>query len=498
MSAGLVLQGVSKRFGALAALDSVSVTFRMGELCGLAGHNGAGKSTLLNILCGAFAPDQGRIELHGSAYRPRNYREAMRAGVFRVSQELTLFDNLTVAANISVGLERFFTRGGFLDQRAIARDLGRFLDRIGLDVLPLGQRVGGLPLALKQLTEITRCLFSAAQRGIEAPVLLFDEPTSGLTHTQAGFVASHLRQLTSGAIIILTSHRGSELLDLSQRTVVMRDGRLVADRPSEALDIASLEEAMAGAPRARTMRTPGVAPSGPEVLTVAGIGGGSRLAVRRGEVVGLAGEGEDKSQILAAIAGWRRDGSLEVRVSGTQVPCTARARARAGMRYVPGERAREGFSVWQPVTWNVTLPGLARSRAHDRLARRPAEERRVVGDMAARYGIRVPDVRGPIAALSGGNQQRLLVARSLDPDALVLLCDRPTRGVDMMATAEVHAAIRAAAAAGLACLVTSDEPEELASLCDRVASLRADGLGDLPMTGRPDEDAARIVEDIAV
>jgi ABC-type sugar transport system ATPase subunit len=470
---GLTISDVSKRFGQFTALDQISLAIGRGQLCGLAGHNGAGKSTLMNILCGAVTPDTGSILVHGKAYRPRSYRDATRAGIFRVSQELTLFENLSVMDNAVFGLEEIYTHGGFLSRRQIRHDLTAFLDSIGLTMLPLDARVGDLPLALKQLTEIARCLFSAFKHGITEPILLFDEPTSGLTHSQAEFVAATLRRLADRAIIILTSHRGRELLDLSHRVVVLRAGRLVGDRPSAELDPLTLEELMTGVvrlPEARGARVGG-ADVGAIALEVEAPGIAEPITVRAGEIVGLAGEGEGKSWLLAAVAGWRRNRDVVVKVDGQPLGGSAPLRARHGIRYVPGERAREGFSVWQPITWNVTIPHVARGGAYRRFPMHPERETRFVKDLVNSFGVRVPDVAGPIASLSGGNQQRLLVARTLDQQARILLCDRPTRGVDVTATAEVHAAIRRAAGSGIACLVASDEPEELEKLCDRITTL---------------------------
>lgn len=470
---GLVLTDVGKRFGSFVALEGVNLEIGRGQLVGLAGHNGAGKSTLMNLLSGAISADGGEIRLEGRPYRPRSYRDATGAGIFRVSQELTLFENLSVMDNAVFGLEARYTRAGFLDERRIRREIASFLEGIGLDMLPLEARVGDLPLALKQMTEITRCLFSAHAHGIAEPVLLFDEPTSGLTHSQAEFVGSQLRKLAARAIIILTSHRGRELLDLSDRIIVLRAGRLVGDQPVGELDPTRLEELMTGVVRHEAVAAPRYAgPAGGTVaLEVERPDLAAPIAVRAGEIVGVGGEGEAKSWLLAAIAGARPDAGLQVRIDGRRVTGRVHARASRGIRFVPGERAREGFSVWQPITWNVTAPHIARGGAYRGFPVRPARETRFVQDLIKRFEVRVPDVGGPIASLSGGNQQRLLVARMLDEHARVLLCDRPTRGVDVTATAEVHAAIRRAAAGGIACLVASDEVDELEALCDRIVTL---------------------------
>ncbi len=225
----LQAEDLTKSFRGVKALDSVSFFLEPGEVLGLAGHNGAGKSTLLNLLSGVFPADAGSMKLAGRRYAPSSYAAATRAGVFRIYQELSAVDNLTVAENLTLNSERHLRRFGLLSPARTARAAAEFLDEVGLGELDVTRRVGSLPLAERQLLEIVKALYMARLGNIEKPVLLLDEPTSGLTQHQVEFFEAHVDALRRYMGIVLTTHRGIELLRWSDRLLVLRDGRVVGE-----------------------------------------------------------------------------------------------------------------------------------------------------------------------------------------------------------------------------------------------------------------------------
>jgi ribose transport system ATP-binding protein len=459
----VAIRGGAKAFGAVQALAGVDIDLRAGECLGLVGHNGAGKSTLVNILNGGLAPDTGAILLgRTGAPTVHDIRTARESGIRSVFQELSLCPNLTVAENA-----RIFHAGlaGWGWRVRAARAMAGMLDAIFPDHgIAAGRTVGDLSLTERQMVEIAIAFLE-----IDTPprLVILDEPTSSLDRRRAGDLMAHVRRFTAtGGSVVFISHILGEVLSVTDRIVVMKDGRVVADRPAAAFDEAGLVAAMGSVLRERDSdRRQRTAVPGPPVLRH--VFGGTTLAARRGEIVGLAGlAGHGQTALLrelyfAASSDWR----------GARSPQVA---------FVAGDRNVDGiFPLWS-ILWNTTLavlPDLARRLSIDRTA-----EAALGRKWRTRMGIRTEAMTGPILSLSGGNQQKALFARALGTRAPVVLMDDPMRGVDIGTKQEVYALLRAEAAQGRTFVWYSTEMEEI-GLCDRVyvfvgGSITAEFAGD--------------------
>jgi ABC-type sugar transport system ATPase subunit len=472
----LEVKDLTKSFHGVRALDAVSFYVEPGEVLGLAGHNGAGKSTLLNILSGVFPADSGSVRLAGRRYTPSSYADATSAGVFRIYQELSAVDNLTVAENLTLNSEKHIRRFGLLRPSRTAKFAANFLGEVGLGDLDVNQRVDQLTLAERQLLEIVKALYMARLGNIDKPVLLLDEPTSGLTQQQVEFFEEHVNALRGYMAIILTTHRGSELLRWSDRLLVLRDGLVVGAPDPASTSPEELARLMVGDVQVSTYDRHEHPPEQAALLelrdlVVPSLEEPFNLRLRPGEVVALVGESEEKTQIARCVAGVVRPKSGGVWLEEKPVPPTIRGVLKAGIRFVPTDRGGEGLSLLQPVAWNLSMGAMAVEGRQD-LARSPGKERQFAGELVSKYQVKVADVGQPAGSLSGGNQQKLLVARAMSEHARVIVLDRPTRGIDVHAKSEIFRLIVEAAARDVAVIVATDEPEELMRICDRLIAFR--------------------------
>jgi ribose transport system ATP-binding protein len=472
----LEVENLTKAFHGVTALGSVSFDLQPGEVLGLAGHNGAGKSTLLNILSGVFPADAGSMALNGAAYAPSSYGNATDAGVFRIYQELSAVDNLSVAENLTLNSERHIRRFGFVVPRRTAAFAADFLAEVGLGDLDVNRRVEELTLAEKQLLEIVKALYMARLNDIQQPVLLLDEPTSGLTQQQVEFFEEHVNALRGYMGIVLTTHRGSELLRWSDRLLVLRDGRVVGRPDPATTSPEELARLMVGDVHVMGHERHDSPPGEGTLLELRGLVAPALeepfdLRLRPGEVVALVGESEEKTQIARCVAGVLRPRAGEVRLDGKRIPATIRGALMAGIRFVPTDRAGEGLSLQQPVSWNLSMGAMAVEGRQD-LARFPKKEQQFANGLVVDYGVKVASLDQPAGSLSGGNQQKLLVARAMSEHARVIVLDRPTRGIDVHAKSEIYRLLVEAAARNVAVLVATDEPEEFMPICDRLVAFR--------------------------
>jgi ribose transport system ATP-binding protein len=446
----VALAGLEKRYEAVRALDGVDFRVAAGEVLGLVGHNGAGKSTLINVLAGTVVPDAGRIEVAGDDLtRGYDVTTATDRGIRCVFQELSLCPNLTVAENTRIVHRSIKGRGW----QARARELiTSALDAIfpGHGIPP-DRRISDLSIGRRQMVEIARAFTET-----ETPVrlVILDEPTSSLDSTAAEQLLAYVRRRQAdGVATILISHLLGEILGAADRVVVMRDGKVVADRAAAGLsrdDLVGLMGHVADQPDEAQGRRRLEAE---RVLDGPGAGGRHRLELRRGEVVGLAGlAGHGQTTTLLAVYDRPRD-----------------FRAAGRLAFVAGDRQSDGvFPLWS-IKDNIAVRSFSALRRNGLV-----DETAVTGlalDWQKRIGIRTPDVRNPILSLSGGNQQKVLFARALASDATIILMDDPMRGVDVGTKSEVYALIRQEAAAGRSFLWYTTELDELVH-CDRVYVFR--------------------------
>lgn len=468
----VALEGIHKRFGATVALDGVDLTLHRGEVHVLAGQNGAGKSTLIKILSGVHRPDAGTLRLDGEVRSLDDPKVAKRAGIATIHQELSLVGAMDVTDNLLLGEEGppwSIRRRG--PRREEAR---RRLAAVGLELDP-DEVVERLPLALQQLVEIARALGSGAR------VLVMDEPTSALPAEDAERLLSRVEALKDrGCGIIYISHRMDELERLADRVTVLRDGRVVASEPAERMDTEALVRRMIGRDELG-----GEPPSSNhaereargDVLVVRNLTAswhGSRLSgldltVRRGEIVGVTGLNGSGASLLPRALFGAVPAEGDLHVAGEPIRPSPRRCLAAGVVMLSGNRA-ETLVGPASVLDNTTLSSLGRFSSRGSWLRR--RQRRAAAEAAlARLQVVHPGLDATVSSLSGGNQQKVALARAVLAEPRVLLLDEPTRGIDVAAKKEVHATLRALASDGVAVVVASSDLDELVSLADRVLVL---------------------------
>jgi ribose transport system ATP-binding protein len=452
----LIARGIAKAFGATQALAGVDLDAAEGEITAVIGQNGAGKSTLMGILAGTVLPDAGTITLAGKAYTPRSPRDARTSGVAMVHQELSLCPHLSVTENVLLGALPH--RHGLVDwsrAHALAREAIAPL----ADTIDPREKVSSLSIANQQLVEIARSLSDAKCR-----VLILDEPTSSLGARDTERLFSRLRELrTRGLVILYLSHFLEEVKALADRFVVIRDGKSVGTGAASEVSIDSMVEMMAGR-RVEALYARSEREAKDVVLTVEGLG--EKLELRRGEIVGLAGLlGAGRTELLRSIIG------LDA--------ARGRVNASASLAMVSEDRKAEGLATSLTVADNVTLGdrGFVVTAKNDE---------KVTAPWIERLGIRARASQR-VAELSGGNQQKVALARVLHQGADVLLVDEPTRGIDVEAKAQIYALLDRAACDGKAVLLVSSYIPELLGVCDRVHVMRRGAIG-------PSHDARAIDE----
>jgi ribose transport system ATP-binding protein len=465
----LTAVGLSKTYG-VPVLEDVSLELQPGEVHAIVGENGAGKSTLAKILAGLVRPDRGAITFRGQPFVPRSRGDARSLGIAFVHQELSSIATLTVAETLF--LDRLPARAGIIDGKRLREEARAVLDRVGLGDLDPDRLVGSLGLGHLQLVEIASAL---ARR---CDVLLLDEPTAALNPRESDVLFGQMARLrAAGTALVLITHRLEEVARTADRISVLRDGRLVATRPADELDRDEIVRLMVGRPLSKAPLGP-TTTRGAVALRVEGLSGARfrdvSFEVREGEILGLAGlMGAGRTEVLRAVFGADAAASGQVFVGFSTTPARIASPAEAvslGLAFLAEDRKTQGLLLPSSVRTNVTLGslhraagplGIVRPRVEDGLARPVVES----------LGVRARSLDQPVAELSGGNQQKVLLGRALLQDPAVLLVDEPTRGVDVGARAEVHRLLSGLAARGKAIVVASSEIDELFALADRILVL---------------------------
>ena len=463
-------EGLGKAYGAVNVLSDVTLDIRAGEVHAIIGENGAGKSTLMKLLSGHVQPSTGRIVMEGELATFIDAVEAEDAGIVLVHQEILLAPDLTVAQNLFLGRE--LSRGWMVDDRAMNRRTAQLLERVGSVARP-GDRVGALPLAQRQLVQIARALLD------ERKVIIFDEPTAVLANDEVEALLDIVRGLRDhGVAVLYISHRLDEVETLADRITVLRDGRMIGTWPAAELSQRQMAELMVG--RELNMLYPHKrqASTAAPLLSVAGleVGHGAQQAsffVRPGEVLGLGGMiGSGRTELIEGLMGLRQSQAASVVVNGREITHrSVGAMMDAGLVYLTEDRKGKGLLLDEKLAPNLTLqalesvnPGAVLDRAREMAALRKA-----VTD----YDIRVGSLALEAGKLSGGNQQKLLLAKVMMTDPSVVIIDEPTRGIDIGNKSQIYDFIDRMVRAGKACIVISSEMQELVGLADRVLVMRA-------------------------
>ena len=463
----LEFRGVGKRFGAVVALDAVDLVGHAGEVHALTGANGAGKSTLMNLLAGIYAPSSGEILLDGKPVHFDSPAGARAAGISAVYQELAVLAELTVAENIWLGREPR-TRFGLLDRRALLERSAELLQMFGLPLDP-SSVAGSLTIAGRQLVEIARAL------SISAKVLTLDEPTAVLSPQERWRLFEIVGTLKRrGLLVLFVSHRLDEVFEIADQVSVLRNGRKVFSAKIADVDRAELVRHMVGhdvghrvrADRFEATNLPAIS------IGVRSPAGSVGLELQRGEIVGLAGlVGAGRTRLARRLAGLEEGTVVDYRMGERQFTIRSPAQAIVrGVIYLTEDRKRDGLFANLSVLRNTSaaaLPALTRFGFVDR-----PEELRRVAPLLERLRLVARSLEAPVRALSGGNQQKVLFGRALLAEPLLLICDEPTRGVDVGAREEIYALIDSMSKSGVSILLVSSDLQEVLALCHRVLVVR--------------------------
>lgn len=465
----LELKKISKSFSGVEVLHEVSFALRAGEVHALLGENGAGKSTVVKIITGVHQPDKGEILLNGEPVHFGDARESRQAGIAAIYQELSLFPDLDVAENIFAGRHPV-APGGRVDWRRLYDEAGKLLESLGVK-LDLKQKARTLSIAQQQMVEIARAF------SINAQILIMDEPTSSLTLHEVDDLFRLVRRLRAeGTAIIFITHRLEELLALADRVTVLRDGSYVATHPMKDVTRYGLIRMMVG----RTITnlfpkqdvTAGEVVLKVENLTRTGSFYKVSFELRRGEILGLAGlVGAGRTNVARAIFGVEPPTAGRIQVEGREVKITSPQQAiELGLAYVPEDRQLHGLIPAMHITSNISLPMLPHYARMGWL--RDTRERKSAYDAACQMEVRANSIWQLARELSGGNQQKVVLAKWLSTNPRILILDEPTRGIDVGTKAALHALMSKLAAEGMAILMISSELPEILGMSDRVIVMR--------------------------
>lgn len=482
MTALLTLTGISKRYGEIRILEDISIEIRHNEIVGLAGENGAGKSTALKLIAGVIAANSGSMTLGGMPYNPANYLAAVRCGVAMVFQEQALIGNLRVFENIFYGFENRYRRiGVLLDHSRMRADAIRSLASLGFGHIDADAITDELPFHERQIIEIARAFILAEISGISHPLILLDEPTAAIGESEVRILFEAIRRLRNRASFVIVTHKLTEYIELCDRLYVFKDGSLVGELAGSEMKEREIHQLMVGRIRDEKLyhendqRTT----FGPTRLKVDALRGKglseTSFEIGSGEILGLGGlVGCGKEHVVRGIVGHAPFPiSGEIHLNNFELPVRRRSQVakKHGLGYVPKERKNEGIIGYMSVSKNISLPALEKVSAIRGIIS-PRRERKQALDMIARLMIRA---RGPdqyAIHLSGGNQQKLVVAKWLAKGISVLMLDNPTRGVDIGAKTEIYRIIRKLADDGVSILLVSDDLLELIGLSNRILVMR--------------------------
>jgi L-arabinose transport system ATP-binding protein len=485
----LQMEAVTVRFPGVLALDRASIDVRAGEVHGLMGENGAGKSTILKVLSGVCRPEAGRIRLDGEVRNFADPRAALAAGIAVIHQELHLVPELTVAENLLLG--HFPNRHGVIDRRALVECAREELHRLGEDIDP-NLKVKHLAIAQRQMVEIGKALSRAAR------VIAFDEPTSSLSTRETEHLMAIITALKhQGRAIIYVSHRLEEVYSVCDRVTVLRDGRRVTSfEMTPDLDRVALVQAMVGRPiqdvydyRPRALGTVSLAVKG---VTGSGLRNPASFEARSREIVGFFGlVGAGRTELLKLIYGAEPRTAGEIRLNGAKVRCASPSSAiAAGIALCSEDRKHEGILPIASVADNLNL-SCRRHHARWGLTLDRNRERRTAEEYVNKLGIKTPNIETAIGTLSGGNQQKVILARWLAENIEVLLMDEPTRGIDVGARSEIYRLLYSLAESGKTIILVSSDLAEVIGVSDRIVVMREGAIvGEL---GRADATPERLI-----
>ncbi len=472
----LMARGISKSFGEVPVLFSIDFDVRGGEIHALMGENGAGKSTLVRILSGFEQPTSGEILLDGHPVTlpPNGTAEAL--GIALIHQEFNLAEHLTVAESLFLGRER--SRFGLLDRRSMRAETAAVLAQLGTNIHP-DALISDLSVAQKQMVEIAKAIARNAR------VVFMDEPTAVLSREETNVLFEQVRKLrATGTSFVFVSHKLDEVMELTDRVTVLRDGQWVRTAPTRQLDGEAIAQLMVGRELSSlypAKREPDV--DAPIVLAVRGLSTAyiksASFNLRQGEILGFSGLiGSGRSELMEAIIGLRPRSAGDVQANGQTLPAQDMVTAtRAGLAYMTKDRKGKGLLLGEDMTKNLTLQSLFRHWRGFYLS--PESEAQAFERAARRFDIRVRDPKVKAGRMSGGNQQKLLLAKIMETEPKIVIIDEPTRGIDVGTKQQIYHFIAALARDGHSIIVVSSEMPEIIGLCTRVVVMREGRIADV-------------------
>ena len=479
----LQMLGVTKRFPGVVALAGVDLDVFPGEVVALAGENGAGKSTLMKVLGGIYQPDEGELRINGNAAFISSVADAVSAGIGFVHQELNVFDNLSIAENIFLGREPRFARV-LIDREKINRDAKEYMSKLGLDSKPTSL-VADLSIAQKQLVEIAKALSQRAR------ILIMDEPTSSLTLTETHRLLSTILELRAeGVSIIYISHRLAEIGEIADRVIVLRDGKNAGNLDKDEINHDNIVRLMVGRDIVRSPRQKNSSTAEPSV-EIDGLSSTrypnavNSFEVRRGEILGFAGlVGSGRSEVAEELFGINGLVGASIKLGNKPVRITkVRDAIDNGIYLIPEDRRGAGLIVESSIRENISLPSLGRFSSAGLVNKQ--SETASVKKICEKLHVKTPHTETPAMNLSGGNQQKVVLAKWLSLEPKLLIFDEPTRGIDVGAKSEIYQLMRDLAAEGVSIIMISSDMEEVLNESDRIAVMHEGSI-----TGILDRDEA--------
>ena len=473
----LEVRNISKSFPGVKALDQVDLVVKQNEIVGLVGENGAGKSTLLKILIGAYQPDEGEFFIRGQEVQVKSVKEAEDHGLAMVFQEQSLLPNLSVRENIFLGNEEQFLRFGVINWKKMDQEAKRQLEKVELDVNPTAY-TADLKFATRQMVELARVM-SLEDRTHHPPIVILDEPTTVLEKNEIDLLFQRIRSLKERASIIFVSHHLDEILELTDRVYVFKDGRNVADRQTSETSESELHHLMVG----RELKgeyyrqSKQITPAEEVVMSIQGLTKQGQyedfsLDLHKGEIIGLAGVlGSGREEVCRTVAGILKPDQGQILINDQPLsPGSPSESIKAGIGYVPQDRGVEGLVLYLSIGPNITLPDLSSVIKRGFISHK--EEKQLAESWIDRMAIKTPSADALCLNLSGGNQQKVVLSKWLASRVQVFVLDHPTRGVDVGAKEEVYELIRELARQGISFLLIADTLEETIGLSNVILTMK--------------------------